>query len=185
MIVGYASVTGNGPDLAHQMQALRDAGAERVYAETVAAAAGERPELTALLAELGPGDRLIILSLDCLGGSNLNRLVPLLDRIGQTGAALTSLSDKADTRTSEGLLRALTRLRAAATGDASRPVGRPRVMTPQAVRRAQQLYDEGRSLQEVADLLHVSRSTVQRHVAAGRRPREHRAQGQLDLQAAS
>ncbi len=54
MIVGYASVTGNGPDLAHQMQALRDAGAERVYAETVAAAAGERPELTRSPGRTGP-----------------------------------------------------------------------------------------------------------------------------------
>ena len=69
MIYGYARVsttaqklTGNGLDV--QTEELKNNGAEVIYADAYTGKEIQRPEFSKLLAELKPGDRLVVCKLD-------------------------------------------------------------------------------------------------------------------------
>jgi len=64
MIVGYARVSTDGQTLDAQQTALREAGAERLLAETASGAKTDRAELARCLACLAPGDTLLVTKLD-------------------------------------------------------------------------------------------------------------------------
>ena len=69
MIVGYARVSTEGQTLEAQQAALAGAGAERVFAEKISGAVTERRALAKAIAELGPGDVLLVTRLDRLARS--------------------------------------------------------------------------------------------------------------------
>lgn len=69
MIVGYARVSTTEQHVDGQVEQLRAAGAERVFAERGSGRNDERPDLTACLAGLQAGDTLVIVALDRLGRS--------------------------------------------------------------------------------------------------------------------
>jgi DNA invertase Pin-like site-specific DNA recombinase len=104
MIVGYARVSTDGQTLDSQLAALRQAGAERVYSEKVSGAVTDRKALARAIAELGPGDCLLVTRLDRLAGSTRD-LLNTLDAITKAGASFRSLADAwADTSTPHGKL---------------------------------------------------------------------------------
>jgi DNA invertase Pin-like site-specific DNA recombinase len=70
MIVGYARVSTDGQTLDAQHSALREAGAERVFAEKISGAVTERKALARAIAALAPGDTLIVSKLDRLALSS-------------------------------------------------------------------------------------------------------------------
>ena len=104
MIVGYARVSTNGQTLDHQHSALRAAGAEKVFAEKISGAVTERRALAKAIAELGPGDVLLVTRLDRLARSTRD-LLNVLDAVGKARAGFRSLADAwADTTTPHGRL---------------------------------------------------------------------------------
>jgi DNA invertase Pin-like site-specific DNA recombinase len=94
--------------LSGQIEALKAAGATTIYSEKVSGVRADRPQLTKLMAKIGPGDVVVVTKLDRLGRST-RELLDLIERISEAGAAFRSLGDPLwDTTSSQGkLLRIL------------------------------------------------------------------------------
>src|SRR5262249_42252787 len=69
MLVGYARVSLPEQQLALQEDALRQAGCEKIYTDTVSGKHQERPGLTQALEVVRTGDTLVAWKLDRLGRS--------------------------------------------------------------------------------------------------------------------
>src|SRR5262249_32848490 len=103
-VFGYARVSTQDQDLSGQLEALKAAGATRVYREKVSGAHADRPQLAKLMRALGQGDVVIVTKLDRLGRST-RELLDLIDRISKAGAAFKSLGDPLwDTSSPQGRL---------------------------------------------------------------------------------
>src|SRR5215472_13228952 len=105
MLRGYARVSTDGQSLEAQLEALKAAGAEKIYAEKMSGAkAHDRQALTRLLREANPGDTIVVTRLDRLARSTRD-LLNLLDRLGKDGIGFKSLREAAvDTTTPSGKL---------------------------------------------------------------------------------
>lgn len=75
MIYGYARVSTDNQTLESQIEALKAAGADRIFQEKVSGAKTDRQELKRALAKLGNGDMLMVTRLDRLARSTRDLLV--------------------------------------------------------------------------------------------------------------
>jgi len=91
MILGYARVSTDGQTLDAQQSALRQAGADRVFAEKISGATSDRLQLAKAIAALGEGDCLIVTKLDRLARSTRD-LLNTLAAIADKGASFSSRS---------------------------------------------------------------------------------------------
>ena len=104
MIKGYARVSTDGQTVEAQQQALREAGAEQVFAEKISGAQRDRPALERCLGSLEPGDMVVVTKLDRLARSTRD-LLNVLALIADYGASFRSLGDPwVDTTTPHGRL---------------------------------------------------------------------------------
>lgn len=103
MILGYARVSTRDQNLDGQYDALRSAGAERIFAETITGTARSRPELDRLLKELRSGDVVVVTKYDRLARS-LKDLLEIVDQIQASGAGFRSLGEDIDTTSPAGRL---------------------------------------------------------------------------------
>jgi DNA invertase Pin-like site-specific DNA recombinase len=102
MRIGYARVSTEEQNLGLQIDALTAAGCERIYRDDgVSAVAPERPEFVAALADLRPGDTLVIWKMDRAFRSLLDAL-RVLEQLEQRGVNFHSLTDAIDTGTPMG-----------------------------------------------------------------------------------
>ena len=92
MIIGYARVSTDGQSLESQEAALRNAGAEKVFAEKVSGAVTDRRQLAKAIAALREGDVLLVTRLDRLARSTRD-LLNVLATISDRGAGFRSLAD--------------------------------------------------------------------------------------------
>ena len=179
MQIGYARVSTREQSFDLQIDALRKAGCEKVFQELAGGAKAERPVLKALLADLRPGDVLVIWKLDRLGRS-LRHLVALAGTLLEQNVGLRSLNDPIDTTTPQGrltfnlfaslaeferdLIRERTQAGLTAARARGRKGGRPKGLPPQAERTAcaaETLYREQRlSVREIAKELGIAKSTL-------------------------
>ena len=184
MLIGYARVSTEDQSLDLQLDALRQAGCERVFTDKASAAKTHRPGLSEAQSHLRAGDLLVVWKLDRLGRS-VKGLVDLVEELDQQGVQFRSLTDGIDTTTPHGrfffhmmaslaqMERELTAERTKAGLDAARRrgrmVGRKRRMTPSKIESAKQLLGGGMSPREVAHNLGVSIPTLYRWVPASSR----------------
>lgn len=179
VVIGYARVSTDGQDESLQIDALKAASCERIYVDRASGALRERPELTNALRDLrAREDVLVVWRLDRIGRS-LRHLVDLVGDLRSREIGFRSLNDPIDTTSASGRLvfhvfaalaefeRDLTRERTAAGLAAARARGRvggrPAVMTPEKIRLARRLYEEGETtVQQIASTLGVSRRTIYR-----------------------
>jgi DNA invertase Pin-like site-specific DNA recombinase len=190
MLFGYARVSkGEDQSTAVQRRLLREAGAEKVYEETISGGRWDRPELARLLDQLRPGDVVMVWKLDRLSRS-LKDLLHLLERIETTGAGFRSLTESIDTTTAAGRMlmqmlgsfaeyeRAMVKERTAAGLAAARAEGRvggrrPKLTAQQRTDIVENVRSGRRSGAQMARLYKVSEPTVSRILAAARsRPSE-------------
>jgi DNA invertase Pin-like site-specific DNA recombinase len=191
MLIGYARVSTPEQNPAHQIDALIRAGVARddIHLDTASGAKASRPALELVMKLLRSGDTLIITRLDRLGRSVVH-LVLLGDQLRTRGVGLHVLEQGIDTATSEGramfgmlsvlaelqrdLIVANTRDGLAAARARGRSGGRRPKLTTAPATLAQQLYDGGEhTVQQIADMFHVPRSTVYGHLdkaTIGKRP---------------
>jgi len=102
-LIGYARVSTTGQLLDRQQVALAGAGCLRVFADKLSGKNADRPELTACLDYLRPGDILVVPSLDRLSRS-LADLIGIVTTLRRRGVGLKSLHEALDTTTSGGRL---------------------------------------------------------------------------------
>lgn len=103
MIIGYARVSTEEQNLDGQLDALKAAGAERIFADKITGTVRSRPELDRLLDQLRQGDVIIVTKYDRLARS-LRDLLDIVDTIQARGAGFRSLAEDIDTTTPAGRL---------------------------------------------------------------------------------
>jgi DNA invertase Pin-like site-specific DNA recombinase len=173
--LGYARVSTLDQNLNLQLDALRQAGCERIYQETVGGSAINRPELESCLKALRPGDRLVVWKLDRLGRS-LPDLVDIVNSLARGGVFFESLTENIDTGSASGRLifhvfaaladfeRSLIKERTLAGLEAARRKGRvggrPRKLTPEAIVDARKAINGGMTMKATAKLFGVSKTTL-------------------------
>jgi DNA invertase Pin-like site-specific DNA recombinase len=185
MHVGYARVSTKDQTVDLQVDALTQAGCTKVYTEVISGARAERPLLEQLLETLRAGDVLVIWKLDRLGRS-LTHLLAIVTALMTRQIGLKSLNDPIDTTTPQGrlifnlfaslaefereVMRERTQAGLAAARARGRLGGRPKGLPHKAeatAYAAETLYREGRlSAQDIADKLHISKTTLYAYLRA-------------------
>lgn len=173
---GYARVSTNEQNLGLQIPALKKAGAQIIFSETLSGrSAAKRPELTKLLETITKGDTLMVTRLDRLARS-MSDLCKIVSLLTEKGAEFRVLYQSGlDTTTATGrlmvhILGAIAEfendLRAERQREGIRKaqkdgkyIGRPRRTQMATARR---LRSEGRHAIEIARELDISVRTVYR-----------------------
>lgn len=175
---GYARISTAGQSADLQIDALEQAGCDRVFVDTASGVKAHRPELDHMIELLREGDVVVVWRLDRLGRSMQN-LVELMNRFQKMGVGFVSLTESIDTTTPGGILtfnlfaalsqfeRDLISERTKAGLEAARARGRkggrPAKIRVKDVHEIRRLYDSRiLTVRQIADLMHVSRSTVYR-----------------------
>jgi len=177
MQVGYARVSTEDQTTVSQIDALTQAGCERVFQETASGAKTDRPILAETIGFLREGDVLVAWKLDRVARS-LPHLISLMDELKQRGIGFRSLTEQIDTTTASGklifhifaalseferdIIRQRTRAGLEAARKRGRVGGRPRAMTDEKVAGAKKLLSSGTSAKDVAEMLSVSLPTLYR-----------------------
>lgn len=184
-LVGYARVSTSEQDVQLQLNALESAGCakNRIFIDKISGMRTERPGLDKCMAELEPGDTLLVWRLDRLGRSMVH-LVSLIEGLGKKGIGFRSLCDGAiDTTTASGELifnifsslaqfeRRLIQERTKAGLDAARARGRsggrkkissnnPKVLTAKRMHK-----NHGMRIDDICKTLKISRASFYRYLS--------------------
>lgn len=178
MLIAYARVSVDTQTHDLQLDALRAAGAERIFTETASGAQRDRPELAQALSHCREGDCLLVYSLSRLARS-VRQLVETVEDLAARGIGFRSLTEAIDTTSPAGRLtfhifaavaqceRELTVERVKAGLQAARARGkvggRRPVMTPAKAKAAQAMLQAGDlSVQEICRQLGVSSTSLYR-----------------------
>jgi len=176
-VVGYVRVSTGEQNPALQLDALRTAGAVRIFTDYASGASIDRPELVRCLDYLQPGNVLAVWRIDRLGRS-VPHLVSTVAALAERGVQFRSLTEQIDTTTAGGelvftIFAALAQMerrvlseRTRAGLDAARARGRvggrPTVMTQERIGAAQKLRADGMAITQIAAMFGVGRATVRR-----------------------
>ena len=184
MLIGYARVSTRDQKPHLQLDALRDAGCERVFEETASGAKRDRAALKAALEFMRSGDSLVVWKLDRLARST-RQLLETVEELEQRGIGLKILTQNIDTASAGGRLiftvfsaiaefeREIIRERTRAGLDAARSRGRkggrPRALSDKDLKLARALLaDPEITVGDVAKRLGVGASTLYRYLPAAR-----------------
>jgi DNA invertase Pin-like site-specific DNA recombinase len=182
-LLGYARVSTIEQNVHLQTDALEAAGCIRVWTDKASGTLEQRPQLERVLDHLRPGDTLVVWRLDRLG-RNLRHLIATVNDLSAREVGFRSLTEGIDTSTPTGRLvfhvfGALAEFEAALISERTtaglaaarargRVGGRPPAMTPDKLAVARQLYDsKEHTLNAIASIIGVSRSTLYRHLELG------------------
>lgn len=183
-LVGYCRVSTDGQNLGLQVDALKQAGCERIFEETASGAQRDRPELAKALDYLRPSDVLVVWKLDRLARS-LRQLLETGEALAQREIGLRSLTEQIDTSTpggrlvfhvfgalaefERGIIRERTMAGLANARRMGRKGGRPRAMTEADITKAKaMLAAPDITIDAVAETLGVSSATLYRYLPGGR-----------------
>lgn len=186
MKIRYARVSTEEQNLDLQVEALTEAGCDRVFtdqAQSGAKAAETRAGFSEAMELLGEDDLLAVWKLD-RAGQSIADLIHLLKLFGDRGIEFRSLTDGIDAATAGGRLvfrvtgafaefeRDLiqeehTKAGLAAANKRSHRLGRPPASTPAHIQHAKAAILEKReTVSGMAEILGASRSTIQRAIGA-------------------
>jgi len=163
-VVGYARVSTDHQSLGAQLDALTDAGAERVFTDKLSGTRDDRPGLAALVDYVRAGDTVVVVALDRLGRS-LSSVIRTVEQLTTARVLLRSLREGIDYSTPTGRMlagifaalaeyeRGLMHERAAAARHAAqlrgRHTGRPPRLTPAQTRQVRALREGGESIKDL------------------------------------
>ena len=186
MWIGYARVSTIEQNLDLQEDALKTAGCEKVYTDKTGGTRAERPGLERALADLRPGDKIVVWKLDRLGRS-LEHLIETVTGLSDRGVGFQSLQEAIDTTTSGGklvfhvfgalaeferdIIRERTLAGRAAAQACGRMGGRPRNLDDKKKRHAVTSSDPTNSVEDICRTLGISKATLYRYLAEQRRRR--------------
>ncbi len=178
-VVGYARVSKREQNPAAQEAELRAAGASRVFVDHgESSRIADRPQWLACLDYLREGDTLLVRRLDRLGGTE-RIIIETLHDLDRRGVNIKSLTEPMiDTTTPMGralfgMVAVFAQLRVdtirentmrglAHAKSQGRVGGRPSKMTPEKIAQARRMRAQNASLDHIAGVLSVGKSTVAR-----------------------
>ena len=180
MRFGYTRVSTVAQTLHQQHDALKAAGASKIYSDTMSGARDDRPGLAALMDQLRAGDTVVVWKLDRLG-RNMLHILETVKALTEMGVTLVSTSDGIDSSTAAGRMmigvlgslaeyeRELIRERTTLKRESSRAngtrFGRPRkVDGTEHIATAKQMKADGHTGKDIAKYLRVSRATLYRYL---------------------
>ena len=184
-LVGYARVSTHEQNLALQLDALKQAGCDRVHKDVGSGSLKHRPELDACMDYLRAGDTLVVWRLDRLG-RGLKHLIEAIEQLHAREIGFRSLTEAIDTTTNAGMLqfhifgalaefekeiiRERTRAGLAAARARGRLSGRPSLVTAEKLAAAQTMRAQKHTMAEISTALGISRATLYRHLALDAEP---------------
>jgi len=184
-LIGYARVSTQEQEPQLQLDALEKAGCDKnkIFIDKVSGAKAERPGLNQCLAELKPGDTLLVWRLDRLGRS-MPHLVSLIEELKAKNIGFKSICDGAiDTTTASGelifnifsslaqferrLIQERTRAGLEAARARGRKGGRKKVeATNPRVQMAKKMHkNHDMSIDDICKTLKISRASFYRYIA--------------------
>jgi len=180
MIIGYARVSTKDQKTRPQIDALKKAGAEKIYKEKASGGRWDRPELQKMLEHLRKDDVVVVWKLDRLSRSLLD-LLRIVAKLDDLGAGFRSVTEAIDTTTPAGrmmmqmigafaefersMIRERTREGLKAARKKGKHLGRPASLTSEQIAEAKKMIQSGKKTKaEVARLFGVHPSTISRQV---------------------
>jgi DNA invertase Pin-like site-specific DNA recombinase len=182
--IGYARVSTADQNPQAQLDALAAEGCLKVYTDHASGTRAGRPQWQECLADLRPGDTLIIWKIDRLGRS-LRDLIDIVTTLQQREVGVRSLTNGiVDTTTAHGklvfgmfalmaeyeaaLIAERTQAGLAAARARGRKGGRKPKMTPALIDKAQRMYDsKSFTMAEIAQSCSVTPMTIYRNIRVG------------------
>jgi len=177
MIIGYGRVSTENQQLDAQIEALKNGGAKRIFADKISGSKRKRPELDKMLDQLRRGDVVLVTKYDRLARS-LTDLLDIVAQIEEAEAGFRSLAEDIDTTTPAGRLifhvfasiaqfereriRERTMEGLEAARKKGRVGGRPAALSEDQKAEVLRLKGEGRTMKDIAALFRVSLATVKR-----------------------
>ena len=184
MLIGYARVSTGDQSLILQMDALEEAGVERVFQDQVSGIVNIRPNLNQALNFARPGDTLVVWRLDRLSRS-LRDLIETVTLLESRGVQLKSLHESIDTSSSSGklvfhlfgalaefernLIRERTQAGLRAARVRGRKGGRPKSLSSSKQKLVVKLYDErNHTVNQICEMMGISKPTLYKYIQAFR-----------------
>ena len=176
-IIGYSRVSTTDQNPEAQNDALKTSGAERIFSDVYTGTKSSRPEFDKAIEYLRSGDTLVVTRLDRLGRSTKD-LLNISEQLRSRDIGLRVTEQNIDTATAEGrlfftiisafaefehtLIVSRTKDGLAAAKARGRVGGRKPLMSVGKVATAKQMYVDGKSVKDIAEILGVSRPTIYR-----------------------
>lgn len=184
MLIGYARVSTQEQDPALQLDALGQAGCDKVFTEKASGAQRDRPQLIAALEYMREGDTLVVWKLDRLARS-LRQLIETVELLEERGIGFRSLTEAIDTTSpggklvfhifaslaefERGIIRERTKAGLAAARARGKMGGRPPALLQSDLAAVKALLrDPDITVEEAAHRVGVSPSTLYRYMPGGR-----------------
>ena len=178
--LGYGRVSTQDQNLEAQQDALKAAGADKVFIEKITGTKASRPELDKLREQMREGDTLVITRLDRLGRSTKD-LLAIASELEDTGVELEVLEQNINTKTPEGklfftmiaamaefehsMMVARTKDGLAAARARGRLGGRKPKLSDAQKRQVRKLYDARElTVREIAEMFNITPPTVYRAI---------------------
>jgi DNA invertase Pin-like site-specific DNA recombinase len=185
MLIGYARVSTLDQHLHLQIDALQQAGCEKIFEDKISGSKSDRPGLKDALEYARQGDCLLVWRLDRLGRS-LKDLIEIVNRLEERGVGFRSLQEAINTTTTSGklvfqifgalaefernLIRERTQAGLAAARARGRRGGRPRALDNTQIELAYRLYDEKKhTIKEICRVLGISKPTLYGYLSRRRK----------------
>ena len=184
MLIGYARVSTGNQSLTLQIDALEEAGCERVFQDQVSGIVNTRSNLNQALNFARSGDTLVVWRLDRLSRS-LRDLLETVMLLESQGIQLKSLHESIDTASSSGklifhlfgalaefernLIRERTQAGLQAARSRGRKGGRPQALNNNKRNLAVKLYNErNHSIVHICQMMNISKPTLYKYVQTAR-----------------
>lgn len=198
MKIGYARISTQDQNMNLQMDALKQAGCEKIFYDRISGVKTERKGLNDALNFAREGDVLVVWKLDRLGRS-LKHLIEVINNLNENGIGFASVQESIDTTTPGGklvfhifgamsefereLIRERTQAGLAAARARGRLGGRPNKMNKKDIAMARTLLaDKSISVKEICKRFNVSKSTLYKNVRDEKEPEDQESRsGSLDL----